>query len=121
DFGSVEETFRSSGCPALMTVFRNEERWDTSNVEFAGGRIIAYSKTARTARMRHIDYGLGVLSSDALAGRAAGVAFDLAVIYEDLARRGMLAAFEAHHRFYEVGSPAGIKDLADYLQRGSGQ
>ena len=43
-----------------MTVYRNEGRWDTSNVEFTQGRILAYDKANRTPRMRHIDYGLGV-------------------------------------------------------------
>lgn len=120
DFHAVEDTFRRSGRPALMTIFRNNGQWDTSNVEFDGTKIIKYSKTDKTARMRYIDYGLGVLSRGALAGRSPGVAFDLAVIYEHLAGRGMLAAFEADHRFYEIGSLAGIKDLAEYLQRGLG-
>ena len=52
-----------------MTVFRNEGRWDTSNVEFRDGRILRYDKTTRTPAMRHIDYGLGVLSAEALRRR----------------------------------------------------
>ena len=118
DFPAVEAAFLSSGFPALMTVFRNEEQWDASNVEFDGTKIIKYSKTDKTERMRYIDYGLGILSRDAFAGRKE--AFDLALLYEELASRGLLAAFEVYCRFYEVGSLAGIKDLTKHLQPDAG-
>jgi N-acetyl-alpha-D-muramate 1-phosphate uridylyltransferase len=42
-----------------MTVFRNRDQWDSSNVEYAGGCIVAYNKKLRTPRMHYIDYGLG--------------------------------------------------------------
>lgn len=116
DYRAVAQSFAQSGCPALMTVFRNEGQWDTSNVEFEDGRILAYSKTARTPRMRHIDYGLGVFSRSVLAGRTPGIAFDLAGVYEALAREGQLAAFEVTNRFYEVGSFAGLEEFSRYLQ-----
>ena len=57
--------FEESGKEALMTVYRNEGLFDTSNVEFAGGRLIGYDKANRTPRMQHIDYGLGVFRSAA--------------------------------------------------------
>ena len=50
-----------------MTVFRNDDRWDRSNVVFEDGRLHRYDKMSRTENMRHIDYGLGVLTSRALA------------------------------------------------------
>ncbi len=36
DYGAVLAAFRTSGLPALMTVLRNENRWDTSNAGFSG-------------------------------------------------------------------------------------
>jgi NDP-sugar pyrophosphorylase family protein len=110
-YGDVAEAFRAAGQSGVMTVYRNEGRWDASNVEFAGDRILAYDKKVRTAKMQHIDYGLGVLSRDALAGDEA----DLADVYRNLLRRGQLAAFEVHERFYEIGSFEGIKELSRYL------
>src|SRR3984957_7675836 len=52
------KTFLASGQPALMTVFRNNGRWDASNVEMQEGRIVHYDKLGRIPAMRHIDYGL---------------------------------------------------------------
>lgn len=116
-FRPVWSAFRRSGLPALMTVFHNEGRWDTSNVEFAGGAIRAYDKVARTPRMRHIDYGLGAIEAAALAGRPPG-RFDLADFYCDLARAGRLAGFEVADRFYEIGSPAGLAETSTFLEAG---
>ena len=71
-YAPVVEAFRESGQPALMTVFRNEGRWDTSNVWFENGRIRLYDKRERLPQMQHIDWGLGVIRSEALAARPIG-------------------------------------------------
>ena len=60
--------FRRSGRQAMMTVFRNEGRWDTSNVEFVDGEIRNYDKQQRTTAMEFIDYGLGAFKANALLG-----------------------------------------------------
>jgi MurNAc alpha-1-phosphate uridylyltransferase len=121
DWAAVERVFRESGKAGLMTVFRNEGQWDTSNVEFEGGRILAYNKKLRTAQMRYIDYGLGVLRSAALARVPDEQVWDLAALYQELLAAGELAAFEAPRRFYEIGSFSGIEELQSYLgkERGS--
>jgi len=112
-YDGVARAFREAGQPGLMTVYRNEGRWDASNVEFADGRIVAYDKKNRTERMQHIDYGLGVFSRAAFEGAAHG---DLADLYCDLLRRNQLAAFEVHDRFYEIGSFDGIAELSRHLE-----
>src|ERR1035437_9677440 len=66
DYRDALAAFSESGKLGLMSVYRNEGLWDTSNVEFTGGRILAYDKANRTPAMRHIDYGLGVLQRAAL-------------------------------------------------------
>jgi len=114
-FGDVERTFLDSGKEALMTVYRNEGLFDTSNVEFAGGRIVAYDKKALTDRMRHIDYGLGVFRASVFAGIAEGESYDLATLYQDVLRRGELAAYEVTERFYEIGTVSGIADTGNFL------
>ena len=52
DLDPVWAAFDSSGCPALMTVLRNEDRWDRSNAVFADGRVINYDKRSRPSHMR---------------------------------------------------------------------
>lgn len=116
DFQAVERTFRQSGAAGLMTVFRNDGAFDASNVEFDGQRIIQYNKHEKTAAMKHIDYGLGVLSRRALEPYRADESLDLATVYQDLLARQALAAFEVTERFYEIGSPEGIADTERHLR-----
>jgi len=111
-YQEVKQAFHSAGQPGLMTVYRNQGRWDSSNVEFAAGRILAYDKENRTTSMQHIDYGLGVFNRSAFAGSGRA---DLAHVYRDLLHRGRLAACEVHERFYEIGSFEGLHELARYL------
>ena len=116
-YAPVVEAFRASGAPALMTVFRNEGQWDSSNVWFEDGRIRLYDKRAKLPQMRHIDWGLGVVRAEALAARPADEAFDLADVYSQLSRAGRLAGYEITTRFYEIGSIEGLRET-DALLRG---
>lgn len=116
DYRAVERVFLESGQPGLMTVYRNEGQWDSSNVEFAGGRILAYDKKQRTPRMHHIDYGLGAFDRSAFDSLTHDGVHDLAALYQDLLRTQRLAAFEVTERFYEIGSFEGIAELSARLR-----
>ncbi|HVN06442.1 MAG TPA: nucleotidyltransferase family protein [Bryobacteraceae bacterium] len=111
-YADVQGAFEDAGQPGLMTVYRNEGRWDASNVDFSDGRILAYDKKNRTARMQYIDYGLGVFRREAFEGAHT----DLAAVYAGLLNNNKLAAFEVHERFYEIGSFDGIRELSGYLR-----
>jgi NDP-sugar pyrophosphorylase family protein len=117
DYAGVEEAFVQSGKTALMTVFRNDGQWDSSNVEFTAGRIVAYDKRNPTPRMHHIDYGLGVFERRVFEGLAPGSVYDLATTYQYLLAADELAACEVEERFYEIGSAAGIEELARVLRK----
>jgi len=119
-FSEVQHAFLASGKPALMTVFRNQNQWDRSNVEFSSGTIRSYNKTDRTDRMQHIDYGLGVLTAQALNSVPYDAFCDLAEVYGSLLREGQLAGFEINDRFYEVGSFAGVEALSKLLSTSRG-
>lgn len=112
----IWQAFRASRLPALMTVFRNEGRWDTSNVEYSDGKIRRYDKVNRTAQMRYIDYGLGVLDAAAVGARPAGQNWDLAELYRELAGEQQLAGYEVAERFYEIGSHGGILETEAFIR-----
>lgn len=119
-FAAVGNAFLESGKDALMTVFRNEGAFDTSNVEFTAGRILVYDKNSRNPRMQHIDYGLGVFRAEVFARLPEGEPCDLATVYQEVLAAGNLAAFEVTERFYEIGTVSGIEDTERFLkERGS--
>ncbi|OPX93235.1 MAG: D-glycero-alpha-D-manno-heptose 1-phosphate guanylyltransferase [Syntrophorhabdus sp. PtaB.Bin006] len=117
NFDAVERSFAASGKPALMTVLRNNDQWDKSNVLFRDGSIIEYDKRKPGAAMKHIDYGLGVLSASLLENAPVDGPFDLADIYHDLSTQGLLAGLEVFGRFYEIGSLRGLAETREYFRR----
>jgi len=116
DYAAPGQAFLDSGKLGLMTVFRNEGRWDKSNVWFVDGVIRSYDKKQQTPEMRYIDYGLGIFDATAFAGRPANEAFDLADVYRDLIARNELAGYEVKERFYEIGSREGLAELDAMLR-----
>jgi NDP-sugar pyrophosphorylase family protein len=65
--------------------------------------------------MHWIDYGLGGLTADALS-LADDDRADLSHLYQRLAELGRLCGYEATERFYEIGTPAGLKETDGFLR-----
>ena len=85
DYAAVEAAFLASGKPGLMTVYRNEGQWDTSNVEFDDGRILAYDKKQPHAR----GCGTSITAWASSGARPStrvpdGEPCDLAALYQEL-------------------------------------
>jgi NDP-sugar pyrophosphorylase family protein len=119
DYGAVWADFARRNVLGLMTVLRNDDRWDKSNVVFRGGELLAYSKTQTRPDMTHIDYGLALLRGEAVERHPADRPSDLAALYSDLVARGEMAGYEVRRRFYEIGSPQGLAETVAYLSRGA--
>ena len=117
DFKAVETDFHQSHQPALMTVLKNEDRWDKSNVIFKESQIVEYNKAETKPDMHFIDYGLGVLKKSVLQAYPANEVFDLAAVYHQLSIAGQLAGHEVHERFYEIGSFEGLKETEEFLNQ----
>ena len=124
DFGQVWEAFVRADAPALMTVYRNEELFDASNVIYEAGRVTLYEKGLKTKPpgMKWIDYGLSALKREEVAqgipslDPLKGEKLDLSVLFHQLSRSGKLMGYEVSSRFYEIGSFSGLEDLSVFLQ-----
>jgi MurNAc alpha-1-phosphate uridylyltransferase len=115
EFRPVYEEFLRAGTLGLMTLFHNYGRWDKSNVDFRGCRILRYDKIHGTPEMEYVDYGLGILTAKAFAHCGADDMFDLSNVYRDLVASGQLAGCEVTQRFYEIGTPCGLRETDELL------
>jgi NDP-sugar pyrophosphorylase family protein len=115
EYAPVAESFHRSGKLGLMTVYRNEGKYDTSNVVFREGQIVVYDKKARLPEMRHIDYGLSMFKAPVFDAYTSDQVFDLAAVMGKLVGEQQLAGYEVPQRFYEMGSPAGLAELETLL------
>lgn len=115
NFLSVQHAYLSSKKPALMTVLKNQNMWDKSNVLFRDGELIEYNKITPKIDMDYIDYGLGIVSASIFEEYPDKIAFDLAELYHYLSTKNQLAGFEVFQRFYEIGNHTSLKEAEEYF------
>lgn len=119
DYNAIVRAFESGGRKALMSVYRNEGKWDKSNVRVQGDRVVFYSKAAQPGEADCIDYGLSAYRKSVIqAYREVTLPLDLARLQEDLVLRGEMGAFVVPDRFYEIGKPEGLSELEAVLKSG---
>lgn len=103
-------------CDGVMAVFKNDGKWDASNVHYADGWVVRYQKGASSPEFDHIDYGATALRRKAIAILAEGQPLGLDALQADLSARKRLRACVARERFYEIGSPSGLAELDRLLR-----
>ncbi|HYB97079.1 MAG TPA: sugar phosphate nucleotidyltransferase [Vicinamibacterales bacterium] len=112
DYRSIAERFLQSKSRALLTVVKNDDQWDRSNVRLVNGAIAGYRKHAdNDSSFSYVDYGLVALHADVFAMYPASEPFDLGDVFQELAAQGELDALEMPTRFFEIGSPNGLAEL----------
>lgn len=113
NYCEIEKYFFLQQKSALMTIYENNNKYDSSNVEYFDGLVIKYSKNILSKEMKYIDYGLGILNATNFDNYPEK--FDLSDIYADLATQKKLAGFQEFNRFYEIGSNKGIADTQNFF------
>ena len=119
DLGAVDRDFTARGPDALMTVYRNQGRWETSNAVFERRHGHAATKRGSPIPRRRC-------SSSTTGSRRCVAAVVLEMVAPGapatwptpsatLSRAGRLAGFEATERFFEIGTPSGLADLERHL------
>ncbi len=108
---------KKNGARALMTVLRNNNRFDKSNVVMDGGRLVLYDKHDPTPEMDYIDYGVCMYERSLFADHPENEAFDIAGIQHELSVQGKMCAQIVTKRFYEIGSPASLAEFSGYVTK----
>lgn len=111
------ERGKASGARALMTVLRNNNRFDKSNVVMDGGRLALYDKHNPVPEMDYIDYGVSIYEKSLFEAYEAGVKFDIANIQHELSVAGKIVAQIVTKRFYEIGSPESLAEFTSYVDK----
>ena len=116
NYSAIEQNFLNSKFHALMTVYKNNNQFDTSNVEFLDGKLIDYQKGSDNKNMYHIDYGITFFREEAFYPWIDQSLFDLSIVCHQLAKDRQLDGFEVFERFYEIGSVQGIEEFSRHLR-----
>jgi NDP-sugar pyrophosphorylase family protein len=116
DYPAIRADFAGRDALGLMTVLRNNNRWDRSNVVFHDGRLVRYDKRHQTPDMHHIDYGVALLRREALERVPPDEPYDLADLYAALVAEGRMVGYEVANRFYEIGTMESLEEARRYLE-----
>ena len=100
-----------------MTVYKNRNLLDKSNVRFTGERTIEYNKNEPNNEMIFIDYGLSILSTAVFERYQLSSTFDLAELFHKLSLDSLLFGYEVIERFYEIGSFEGLNETEEFLKK----
>lgn len=111
---------KKEGCRALMCVFENGDRLETSNVLFRGGKLLLYDKRNPTPDMDYVDYGVSMFERSLFLDAPEGP-FDIALLQNALSVSNQLASCEVTRRFYEIGSPESLSAFTAYAGQRFGE
>jgi N-acetyl-alpha-D-muramate 1-phosphate uridylyltransferase len=121
DYAGPLNILREKGdCDGVMAVYKNEGRWDASNVATDGVWVLRYEKGGGgdpAPGLDHIDYGATALRRAVIAAVPEHEAFGLDAVQASLARAKRLRACVARERFFEIGSPEGLAELDRHLRQ----
>lgn len=121
NYQQAEQLFLEKKSHALMTVYKNQNQFDESNVEFVDSKLLNYEKGTNNTSMHHIDYGITFFREAAFQSWADQSSFDLSKVCTQLAKHKQLEGFEVFERFYEIGSLLGIEEFTRYLRKASNE
>jgi len=118
-FLPIKRAFFEAKKTGLMTVYKNDNQWDKSNILCKSGLVVDYNKSNPSSEMHFIDYGLSIFDHGAFKTLANNKTFDLSEVILHLISNQQLAAYEVKERFYEIGSPSGLEALKMHLSSSS--
>lgn len=119
NYKKVVEKFFEVETHALMTVYKNENKHDQSNIIYFPNQPLLYLKGDKRPDLNCIDYGFIMFNKSALSAIPKNTQFDLSNLLIEMSLKGQIKGYEIMERFYEIGSFGGIVDLETYLKEQS--
>jgi NDP-sugar pyrophosphorylase family protein len=113
DYKNIQKVFEKQKKPVLMSVFKNNDTGDVSNIEIVDTQIIQYDKKNKTNNMSYIDYGLSLFTGSIFLNNEWS---DLSDLYRKLIEENQLACYEVFQRFYEIGSLNGLSEFKKLMR-----
>ena len=117
DFPAAMQYFKSQSKPALMTVYKNYDRYDRSNTVIEGNLVKKFGKQESNEDMVYIEYGANIFRKEALRLIPENQFCSLDDLFPILIEKEELLAYEVGERFYETGSLQGLKEFEEFVRR----
>ena len=118
DYEGIFSEFKSKNSLGLMLVFENHNSLGRSDLAVSGGFVTKYDKQHQTPDMVWINYGVSLLRKAALSYIPSDRDVGEEEFYGKLIQRKELLAKVVETRFFEIGTPASLKQFEEFLGTG---
>ena len=115
DYAGMMASLRLGKKLGVMAVFRNEGRFGKSDIIAKDGLVTAYDKKETRPGMVWVNFGVTALRREALSRVEPGRFCDEVSFYGGLVAERQLVAYETFDRFYEIGSPEGLREFSHFI------
>lgn len=106
---------KSRGKKALMSVYRNADKYDRSNVVFKNDELLEHDKWRHAPEMEYIDFGVSILNKSVVEAIPEGQELDLSDVYQQLVHDRLMSGCEVANRFYEIGRPDSLDEFRRFI------
>jgi len=117
DFATIRSYFDKFNKLGLMSVYKNFDCYDQSNVVIGDNLVKQYDKKKKTREMIYIDYGASILRKKALELVPQNQVYSMEELFTRLIEQEELLAYEVNKRFYQIGSPEGLEEFRRYVSQ----
>jgi NDP-sugar pyrophosphorylase family protein len=115
DFKAVSEFFRHHKNKAVMVVYHNNDKYDSSNLVVRKEKVIQYNGV-KTPDMTYIDYGVSLFRKHALLDIPYNTFYATKDLYSKLVYQKEILAYEVTKRFYHIGTPEALQEFTTYIK-----
>jgi NDP-sugar pyrophosphorylase family protein len=116
DFHKVRDYFMLHDKPALMVVYKNQDKYDRSNLIIQDNMVVGYGEKERTRDMIYIDYGTSILRKKVLENVPVDTLYSTEQFFSDLVKKRELMAFEVQERFYHIGDLEALEEFRSHIR-----
>ena len=117
--GSLSRLWREgSDKLSLMVVYKNQNRFDKSNILIEDGLVRVYDKNFQDENLEYIDAGLSILKKEVINLVPEDEPYDLQELYKILIFEEEMLAYEVKQRFYQIGSFEGLEEFRKLVKKG---
>jgi len=116
DFHKIRDHFMQHDKPALMVVYKNQDKYDRSNLIVQDNMVIGYGEKERTRDMIYVDYGTSVLRKKILENVPKDTPYSTEQFFSELVKKRELMAFEVQERFYHIGDLEALEEFRSHIR-----
>ena len=116
DFQKVYDFYKKHDKQACMVVYKNENRYDKSNLLVENSMVTGHKDLNKEKEMEYIDYGTSIISKESLDFISKDTFCSTGEFFKKLILKKELLAYEVDERFYHIGNLEALEELREYVK-----